>query len=193
MWSLLALAIGSLVYFATVERLARLREPDLPILRSLPAFELENSDGRQIGLAELAGKPFVADFIFTRCPGACPVLSKRMAELAQELPLERVNLVSFSVDPEHDRPAVLAAYAAKLEAPPQWHFLTGAKADLYALIRDGFQLMVDDTQQQADSDPIVHSNRLVLVDRQGRIRGYYNAFEPEALLQLRQDLARLLR
>ncbi len=133
------------------------------------------------------------DFVFTRCPGACPVLSKRLAELSRELPLDRVNLVSLSVDPEHDRPAVLEAYAAKLAAPPQWYFLTGAKAEIYGLIRDGFKLLVDDSQLKSEGDPIVHSNSFVLVDRQGRIRGYYNAFEPEALLLLRQDLGRLLR
>lgn len=193
LWSLLALAIGTLIYFAAAERMERSRQTELPILGSVPAFALQNRDGRTIGLGDLAGKPFLVDFIFTRCPGACPVLSKRLAELSRELPLNEVNLVSLSVDPEHDRPAVLEAYAQKHAAPPQWYFLTGEKAAIYGLIRDGFKLLVDDSQLKTEGDPIVHSNSFVLVDRQGRIRGYYNAFEPEALLLLRQDLARLLR
>lgn len=202
LWTLLALAIAALLYFAAAERIARSREPELQVYKALPEFRLENRDGRAVGLPELAGKPFVADFFFTHCPGVCPVLSRKMSELSQQIDLQRVNLVSFTVDPDHDPPAVLAAYAEKLAAPPQWYFLTGAKADLYALIRDGFQLVVDDTQQKAEttasaeraaSDPILHSNRFVLVDAQGRVRGYYNAFEPAEIDQLRQDLARLLR
>lgn len=193
LWSLLALAIATLIYFAAAERMERSRAPELPILGNVPPFSLENRDGRKIGLADLEGKPFLVDFVFTRCPGACPVLSKRMAELSRELPMDRVNLVSLSVDPEHDRPAVLEAYAAKQGAPAQWYFLTGAKAEIYGLIRDGFKLLVDDSQLKSEGDPIVHSNSFVLVDRQGRIRGYYNAFDADALLLLRQDLARLLR
>ncbi len=193
LWSLLALAIAVLLYFAAAERLARSREPELQVYKALPEFRLTNRDGRGIGPAELAGKPFVADFFFTHCPGVCPVLSKRMSELAGQLDLSRVNLVSFTVDPDNDQPEALAAYAEKLAAPPQWYFLTGAKADLYALIRDGFQLVVDDSKQQTDSDPILHSNKFVLVDAEGQVRGYYNAFEPAELDQLRLDLARLLR
>lgn len=193
LWSILALAIAALLYLAAAERIARSREPELQVYKALPEFHLENRDGRPIGRAELAGKPFVADFFFTHCPGVCPVLSRKMSELSRQIDLQKVNLVSFTVDPDKDHPEVLAAYAEKLGAPPQWYFLTGAKADLYALIRDGFQLVVDDTQQQADSDPILHSNRFVLVDAEGQVRGYYNAFEEAELAQLRQDLGRLLR
>jgi protein SCO1/2 len=193
LWALLSLAIAGLVVFAAAERIERARAPELPVLARLPEFRLVNRDGRQIGSAELAGKLFIADFVFTSCPGVCPVLSKRLGELARELPLEQVNLVSFTVDPENDTPAALAAYAEKLAAPPQWYFLTGEKAALYALIRGGFQLVVDDSKQAAASDPILHSNRFVLVDADGRIRGYYNAFEPAEVDQLRLDLRRLLR
>lgn len=193
LWAVLGLAIAGLLVFAAAERIERSRQPELPVLARLPEFRLDNRDGRKIGLAELAGKPFIADFVFTSCPGVCPVLSKRLGELSRELPLDRVNLVSFTVDPENDTPAALAAYAEKLAAPPQWYFLTGEKAALYSLIRDGFQLVVDDSKQAAASDPILHSNRFVLVDQGGQIRGYYNAFEPVELDQLRQDLRRLLR
>jgi protein SCO1/2 len=193
LWALLSLAIAGLVAFAAAERIERARAPELQVLARLPEFRLVNRDGRQIGSAELAGKPFIADFVFTSCPGVCPVLSKRLGELARELPLEQVNLVSFTVDPENDTPAALAAYAEKLAAPPQWYFLTGEKAALYALIRGGFQLVVDDSKQAAASDPILHSNRFVLVDGDGQIRGYYNAFEPAEVDQLRLDLRRLLR
>ena len=193
LWVVLALAIAGLMGFAVADRMQRGAEGELQVYKELPVFQLENRDGRPIGSAELAGKPFIADFMFTSCPGVCPILSKRMGELARELDLAKVNLVSFTVDPDTDHPPVLEAYAAKLQAPPQWYFLTGAKASLYALIREGFQLVVDDSNQQQASDPILHSNKFVLVDASGRIRGYYNAFEPTELELLRRDLGRLLR
>lgn len=193
LWTILALAILALMGFAVADRLARGSEGQLQIYKELPPFQLENRDGRPIGSAELTGKPFIADFMFTSCPGVCPVLSKRMGELARELDLAKVNLVSFTVDPDTDHPPVLEAYAQKLQAPPQWYFLTGAKAAIHSLIREGFLLVVDDSNQQQTGDPILHSNKFVLVDGAGRIRGYYNAFEPTELEQLRRDLGRLLR
>ena len=192
LWALLALALVTLIGFAVADRIGRRAAAPLPVFNKLPEFRFENRDGRQLGSAELAGKPYIADFMFTHCPGVCPVLSKRMSELAAKLPLERVNLVSFTVDPRNDNRETLAAYAEKLAAPPQWYFFTGSREDLFRLIREGFQLMVDDSQQAAEGDPIVHSNRFVLVDQEGRIRGYYNAFDPAALAQLPGDLESLL-
>lgn len=171
----------------------------LPIYKTVGEFDLTNRDGSTVTPAELAGKPYVADFIFTSCPGVCPVLSKRMQEFAATVPQDEVNLVSVSVDPETDTPNVLEAYAQKHQAGDHWYFLTGSREDIHRLVKDGFQLVLDDTANRAENpdipegqEPIVHSNRFVLVDAEGRIRGYYNAFDAEELKQLRTDLDQLL-
>jgi protein SCO1/2 len=103
-----------------------------------------------------------------------------------------VHLISFSVDPEKDTPEVLRGYADKLQAEPgHWDFLTGAKSAIYKLSHDGFKLAVSDG---GDAQGIpVHSTRMVLVDRHGQIRGYYDATEPEAITKLLADTNHLLR
>jgi protein SCO1/2 len=163
--------------------------PPPPVLSTLPEFALVDQSGAAVTRASLAGTPFVADFIFTRCPAACPRLTARMKELHLELPKEsRARLVSVSVDPLHDRPEVLAAYAARWEIrDPRWLFLTGERDDVWSLVRTGFLLPVE---EQADpASPFLHSNRFALVDGEGRLRGTYEAFEGEAIEQLLADLA----
>ena len=96
-------------------------------------------------------------------------------------------IVSISVDPKHDTPEVLDTWAHKYGAGPGWHFLTGDTKTIYSLASDGFLLAVDPgppPNVAATSPPIVHSSRFVLVDGEGRIRGYYDAFDKEALAQL---------
>lgn len=159
---------------------------------SAPPFQLLNQDGRAFGSAQLAGKVWIADFIFTTCPGPCPMISTRMSELQKPLRDTDVHLVSFTVDPEKDTPEVLRGYAEKLRAQPQrWDFLTGSKADIYSISRNGFSLGISDRSQD-DGGP-VHSTRMVLVDRHGKIRGYYDATAPDAVTKLLADTNHLLR
>ena len=115
-----------------------------------------------------------------------------MSELQKPLEKSDVHLVSFSVDPEKDTPAVLRDYAGKLQAEPgRWDFLTGPKSAIYKLSHDGFKLAVSDGSG-AQGLP-VHSTRMVLVDRRGQIRGYYDATEAEAITKLLADTNHLLR
>ena len=103
-----------------------------------------------------------------------------------------MHLISFSVDPEKDTPAVLRGYAEKLQAEPdRWDFLTGPKSTIYKVSHDGFKLAVSDGSD-AQGLP-VHSTRMVLVDRHGQIRGYYDATEPDAITKLVADTNHLLR
>ncbi len=167
------------------------------LLGEAPAFRLVDQQGLPFESAQLAGRLWVADFVFTRCRMTCPALSARMAELARELrddPLAReVHLVSFSVDPEHDRPQLLAEYAARFHADPsRWSFLTGERAAIWELCAQGFKLPVGDAPANPD-EPLFHSDRFVLVDRGGRIRGYYDALEPEGFASLLADLRALSR
>lgn len=167
--------------------------PPPPVISTLPDFVLTERSGALVTREELAGSPWIADFVFTRCKVYCPRLTARMKELAGRLPAAAgVKLVSFSVDPEFDTPAVLTAYADRhgLSHRNDWLFLTGSRAAIWGLVRQGFLLPVEETPENPDM-PILHSNRFVLVDGQGRMRGAYDAFEPEALDRLLADLAAL--
>src|SRR5256885_7073683 len=110
---------------------------------TVPAFQLTNQNGQPFGSAQLAGRIWIADFIYTTCPGPCPMISSRMSELQKPLKKTDVHLVSFSVDPEKDTPAVLLSYAEKLQAEPgRWDFLTGTKSAVFKLSHDGFKLAI---------------------------------------------------
>jgi protein SCO1/2 len=160
-----------------------------PVVGEVPDFTLVNRDGQTIRRRDLAGAPWVADFIFTRCGASCPMMSLRMAKLERELPEDLgVRFVSISVDPEHDTPRVLEEYAQSFGAPGRWLFLTGDKPQIYRLSREGFKLALDDTTPVSPDEMILHSTRFVLVDGQGKIRGYYEAFDEKALEKLVQDL-----
>jgi protein SCO1/2 len=166
------------------------RVPDPPRMGALPDFRLTERSGRPLSLADLRGRPWVADFIFTQCAGACPAMTARMARLRRDLSTD-VAFVSFTVDPAHDTPEVLARYAATFRADESWHFLTGAQKDLYDLSVGGFKLAameVPPADKAAGGDgPFLHSSKFVLVDAQGVIRGYYDSTDEQALRALVAD------
>lgn len=164
-----------------------------PVLFELPEFALEDRAGREVKLADLRGEPFVASFIFTRCGGVCPRITEQMIRLATLVQHpDLLRRVSFTVDPEYDTPAVLAAYAGDHGIrDDRWLFLTGEPGPMRALVHDGFKLAVENSGTA--EEPIVHSTRLVLVDRRGRVRGYYEAFEEEAIGKLLSDLRAVMR
>jgi len=189
LWGALVAALLAILAAALVERLRRPEPP--PYLGAVPDFTLVDHAGRRWTLRDLAGRPWIADFIFTRCADTCPRISERMARLDRELPPEPpLRLVSFSVDPANDRPEVLARYARTYAASPRWSFLTGEPKALYTLIREGFKLGVEPLPRDVPSPPvpITHSTRFVLIDGRARIRGYYDALDPEAAVRLRRDL-----
>ena len=185
------ITLGLLLWLRQLEVQA-LRQRTVSSYGSVPSFQLTNQDGQPFGSAQLAGKIWVADFIYTTCPGPCPMISTRMSELQKPLGKTDVRLVSFSVDPEKDTPLVLRSYAERLQAEPgRWDFLTGPKSAIYKLSHDGFKLAVSDGSD-AQGIP-VHSTRMVLVDRHGQIRGYYDTTEAEAVTKLLADTNHLLR
>ena len=183
--------LGLLLWLRNVEVIA-LRQRTVSSYGTVPSFQLVNQNGQAFGSAQIAGKIWIADFIYTTCPGPCPMISSRMSELQKPLEKTDVHLVSFSVDPEKDTPEVLRGYAEKLQAEPvRWDFLTGPKSTIYKLSHDGFKLAVSDGSD-AEGIP-VHSTRMVLVDRHGQIRGYYDAAEADAMTKLLADTNHLLR
>src|SRR6266550_4129480 len=185
------LTLALLLWLRQLEVTA-LRQRTVSSYGTVPEFVLVNQDGQNFGSARLRGKIWIADFIYTTCPGPCPMISSRMSELQKPLEKSDVHLVSFTVDPAKDTPQILRSYAEKWQAEPgRWDFLTGPKSAIYKLSHDGFKLAVSDGSD-AQGIP-VHSTRMVLVDRHGAIRGYYDATEPEAVTKLVADTNHLLR
>ncbi len=154
--------------------------PDAPpIYLTLPPFSLTSEKGVAFGSEELRGRVWIASFMFTSCPSVCPKLMEKMAELQHRTRNAGtgVHLVSISVDPETDTPERLAEFARRFKASPyRWTFLTGEEKALEETVVKGFKLAMGKDVENALQ--IFHSERLVLVDAEGRIRGYYEADKP---------------
>lgn len=165
-----------------------------PPLFSLPQFTLTQQNGHPFPSTRLRGKTSIVDFVFTRCAGPCPMLTSRMAQLQAQIDQhpgrDRIRLVTITVDPDYDTPAVLSEYAALAHADPdRWFFLTGTRDAAWRLVKDGFRLPVfEDSPEAGPGAPIVHSQKFVLVDYAGQVRGYYDALEPQGSEDLLRDL-----
>ena len=156
----------------------------LPVLGTVPHFALTDQNGAPFDSSRLAGRIWVADFMYTTCPGPCPLMSHHMRQIAQA---SDVQLVSFTVDPEHDSPIVLAAYAKHYPVPPgRWWFLTGSRALLNDLGLNAFHLNSVDGSLE-------HSTRFALVDGRMRIRAYYQTLEDKFRRRLLADIRKLER
>lgn len=202
-------AIGALAATLLVRSFAQRNEPvqagfvaeppePLPVLYDLPEFELTDQFGGTVALGDLEGKIWVADFIFTRCQGVCPMLTKHMLSVQTALSQtpewdeDLVRIVSFTVDPEHDTPDVLLEYATNHQTDPaRWLFLTGERGYMWNLLEQGFKLPVaEDPTNQAM--PITHTSKFVLVDEHGAVRGYYDSMSTQDRLQLLEDIRQLV-
>ena len=169
---------------------------DAPVKRrAVPEFSLVERSGKKVTLADLRGKIWIADFIYTNCTDTCPLKTADMAKLQDRwLDQSDLKLVSFSVDPERDTPRVLSQYADRFKADPKrWLFVTGGREEIVRLIEDGFHLAVTPASSaNHGSGVIVHSPRFVLVDRQGQIHGYYDNRDPKAMQRLKDNVVSLL-
>jgi protein SCO1/2 len=192
--ALLLVALVSLAILNGLRRTARSEAGELPVLvqlAELPEIQLSRSDGAAITGRDLAGAPWVADFVFTRCVTSCPILTSRMQGVGGELVEgEDFRRVSISVDPAYDTPEVLSRYKETRGLPDAWWWLTGEPEAVLTLVREGFLLGVEENPGDP-RDPILHSTRMVLVDGQNRVRGYYDGLEPKDLERLDADLERL--
>lgn len=156
---------------------------------SVPDFSLTNQQGQPLSLSDMAGKIWIADFIFTNCLTICPAMTQEMAHLQSEFVTDPIYFVSFSVDPERDTAEVLSHYATAYGADDRrWHFLTGEKASIYQLAEKGFSLAAGHNGSE-----ILHSTRFVLIAPNGNIYGHYDSRSKPALLRLRQDIKSLLK
>ena len=158
----------------------------LPILAEAPSFTLTDTTGSPFSSDALRGKVWVGYFFFSTCSGPCPIMNRQMAEIAREFAdMSGVAFVGFSVDPTVDTPQRLAEYGKQFGADPgKWHMLTGP---LDEITKIGVALKVGAADQ-----PIFHSTRFILVDAQGRVRGYHTGTEADGVASLKRDLHALL-
>jgi len=164
----------------------------MPVIAAIPEFSFTNQAGETVTLDDLKGRVWVADFIFTRCPGPCPVMSSRMAELQGAIQKAGggVQLVSVTVDPEFDTSEVLAKYGERFGADPGiWWLLTGDRKEVDDFVMKG---MLQPLARDGEGVP-AHSQRFLVVDAQGRLRSYHDLDDGELIPKLLMDIGALMR
>lgn len=187
LWGVLILTLNVVVIAFAYERWHAPTVSNLPVLMDVPHFALVDQEGRAVSDQDLRGKTWVAAFIFTGCADTCPMMSHKMEGLQKSIDAPGVQLVSFTVDPQRDTPAVLKQYAKRFNADPsRWKFLTGTPQQMKD-VAYGMKVAV----QPADgNDPILHSTHFLLVDALGRVRGIYDTKDSTAPEKSVQQLAR---
>ena len=171
---------------------------DLPLQYRLPGFTLTNQFGEPVTLEDFRGKVWVADIIFTRCAGPCPVMTRKLSEVQAALPRSsRARLVTLTTDPEYDTPAVLKRFGQRFDADfARWSFLTGRKDQITRLAVDGLKLIAlpkDPAQRESDADLFIHSELFVVVDKRGNVRAAFESYQPDALEKVQAAVRQLER
>ena len=165
----------------------------LPRLFPVPNDTLIAETGKPVALAAMKGNVTVYDFIFTNCAGSCPVMTAQMRLLTKRIDKDApVRFVSISVDPTRDTPAVLAEYAKRVRNDPRWLFLTGTKEQIIHLSVDGFKLAAGGAQQTI-AEPLLHSSKFAVADKDGFIREYYGGTDGDAPEHVAATIKDLLR
>jgi protein SCO1/2 len=180
---------------------------NLEMIGKAPTFSFTNQDNETISNIDYENKVYVVEFFFTTCPSICPIMNRRMVEIQNEFfGNPNFGIASFTINPEIDTPEVLKAYAKTYEVShPNWHFLTGDKAELLKLSNEGFNLFADSTVNE-DGD-FSHSGLFALIDKNGNIRSRYDTFgnpiiyyraldeenAPNQIKALKEDVAKLLK
>lgn len=216
LWSIVAVALvafaARVVWTWPVREVRQAGFQEKPLLEGLkvygtvPDFSLIERSGRKATLADLKGKVWVVLFFYTGCRDICPLIVPQMGLLHLEYMNDpefrsEIRFVSITVDPEKDTLQVLAKFAERFSADPElWLFLTGDKAEIYRLTQEGFKVGMGEVEnppevkrKSGEEKDILHSSRLILVDRKAQIRGYYSGIDAEAMVRLRRDLKKLLQ
>lgn len=190
MWGLVVMGVVLIVTFSKAHKnpdpmlaVEANQSAELPTLFYLPQFKLVDQDGHAFTDAQLRGKPFVASFVFTHCAGPCPMMLGKMSAMQRNVTNPNIKLVTFTVDPERDTPAVLKAKAKELGADEgRWVFLTGDKDSVHQLLKD----MLMPTPSPED-DPLMHATQFYLFDAEGKCRGRYTSKDDEEMKRLAKD------
>ena len=166
----------------------------LPVLSSgdigIPSYILQNQYGLEVTNKDFKNKILVVDFFFTHCPSVCPKMTKNLQRVQEAMENDTSVLInSFSIDPERDSVGRLREFASKFNITGEWNLLTGKKRDIYWLARNSFK--VDATDGDGGPNDFIHSDKLVLIDASGRIRGYYKGTSLDEVEQLIDDIEKL--
>jgi protein SCO1/2 len=166
-----------------------------PASHTVGDFSLRTQTGASFTRADLEGMPHIASFLYTRCSSLCPTLVSSLKTAAARLPAADVAMVSYSVTPDLDTPTVLAAFGREHAIDPsRWKLVTGSKDVIYRLARDSYFADDNRLKDSLEADgAILHTEKIVLVDGQGRLRGVYNGTQPFDLDHLVADVTQLLR
>ena len=185
---LLFVGFALIILLSFFKNMGKDEDAQLPVLGRLTDFELIDQNGQPFTKADLDGKIWIADFIFTTCAGPCPVMMSQYTELQDRFSnFRKLNLLSISVYPEFDTPPVLKEYGDRYKANhDKWTFLTGDRNEIHRLAVDGFQV-------GSIEDPVFHSTRFILVDDKAQIRGYYISTELEDMQKLWRDAEILVK
>jgi protein SCO1/2 len=179
-WAGFGLLFGllGLMYLLSLVEYSQARQKALPVIDQVAEFTLTNQTGVVTTLADLSNRVWVADIIFTRCAGSCPIMSTKMKSLQDALPsTSQAKLVTLTTDPDYDTPAIIKKYGEHYGADFQrWTFLTGAKKELAGLATGSLKLgstPVPPQDRTSSVDLFVHSTIFVVVDKQARLRGIF--------------------
>ncbi|MGA2787348.1 MAG: SCO family protein [Verrucomicrobiota bacterium] len=175
---LLLLVMLCMAYALSLMELNHAHRRALPVLNPVAGFTLLNQDGRTTTLADLTNHVWVADIIFTRCAGSCPIMTAQMKSLQDALPpTSQARLVTLTTDPDFDTSPVMKKYGERFGADfNRWMFLTGSKAEIAGLAGDSLKLSavpVKPEDRKNDADLFIHSTIFVIVDRHARLRGIF--------------------
>ena len=175
---LLFVALICVAYVLSLSELSNTRRRPLPVLGHVADFTLTNQDGQAVTLADLTNHVWVADIIFTRCAGPCPIMTAQMKSLQDVLPLaSRAKLVTLTTDPDYDTPPVMKKYGERFSANfNRWMFLTGTKAEIAALASGSLKLSavpVKPEDQKNPADLFIHTTIFVAVDKHARLRAIF--------------------
>jgi len=160
------------------------------------SFSFTDQEGRTVTQNDVKGKIYVVEYFFTTCKGICPKMNENMSRVYQAFRGNKdVMILSHTVDPKKDTVNAMKAYSLRFDArPDQWLFLTGDKKELYDMARYSYLVTAaDDTGTVDIQEDFIHTDRFVLVDRDGKIRGQYEGTDAGAVNQLIGDIKELLK
>ncbi|MGB3342944.1 MAG: SCO family protein [Aequorivita sp.] len=188
--------------WAVPKIVARVSKTELETIGRAPAFSLTDQHGKTISNKDFEGKVYVVEFFFTTCPSICPIMTENMIKIQNEfLGNPKVGIASFTIDPAHDTPEVLKAYAREKGITKlQWHLLTGDKDEIFKLSYEGFNLYVGEGGEEDGG--FEHSGFFALIDQEGNIRSrkddqgnpiiYYDGLDDKNIQMLKEDIKHLL-
>src|SRR4051812_8169598 len=197
-WGALVATIAGIAVAFIVSTIQDSRLPDLPVIAEIPDFAFTNQNGQPITKSALLGRVTLADVIFTRCGGPCPVMTGQMSDLQRRFPADApVRFLTLTTDPSYDTPAILKQYATRFKAnDSRWWFLTGPKHDIAEFIVKGLKLVAQEkaaAEQTAPEDLFIHSTMFVVLDKQARVRGGFDSDDPEFQKKVQTAVQKLTR